>query len=82
MRHAKALLRRQREDIASSTERRLGERVLALIEEPLKRDPPRGFSELRRFDGAQSVGQHAGFDRWPSLGEPFVDWAGKAERLR
>jgi hypothetical protein len=56
--------------------------VLALIEEPSKRDPPHRFSEPRSFDGVESLGQHAGFDRLPSLGKPFVDWAGKAEQLR
>jgi len=56
--------------------------MLALIEGSSKSEPAHRFSEPRSFDGVELVGQYAGFDRLPSLGKPFVDWFGKAERVR
>ncbi len=67
--------------------RELGEWLLACIEEaaalpsPHRFDPPR---ELRSAEGAvvSIIGSLAdAVDQLKRLGRPFLDWAGKAERL-
>jgi adenine-specific DNA-methyltransferase len=61
--------------------RELGEWLLAQLEEAAKLDPPHLFAEPRSFDGVEVGGLQDAVDRLKALGTPFLDWAGKAERL-
>jgi adenine-specific DNA-methyltransferase len=61
--------------------RELGDWLLAQIEEAAKLDPPHRFAEPRSFDGVEVGGLQDAVDRLKALGTPFLDWAGKAERL-
>jgi adenine-specific DNA-methyltransferase len=61
--------------------RELGEWLLAQIEEAAKLEPPHRFAEPRSFDGVEVAGLQDAVDRLKALGTPFLDWAGKAERL-
>jgi adenine-specific DNA-methyltransferase len=44
-------------------------------------DPPHRFSEPRAFDGIEVAGLQDAVEQLQALGKPFLDWAGKAERL-
>jgi adenine-specific DNA-methyltransferase len=55
--------------------------LLAQIEEASKLDPPHRFSEPRSFEGVEVTRLQDAVDRLKALGKPFLDWAGKAERL-
>jgi adenine-specific DNA-methyltransferase len=61
--------------------RELGEWLLAQIEEASALEPPRRFPEPRRFGDVEVAGLADAVDRLKRLGRPFLDWAGKAERL-
>jgi adenine-specific DNA-methyltransferase len=67
--------------------RELGEWLLACVEEASALEPPHRFPEPRTFrssDGeiVESVdGLHEAIAKLKALGEPFLNWAGKAERL-
>ncbi|NLW50319.1 MAG: site-specific DNA-methyltransferase [Candidatus Brocadiaceae bacterium] len=67
--------------------RELGEWLLACIEDAAALEPPHKFSEPRVFkggDGAVLVtvsGLHDAVEQLKRLGKPFLNWAGKAERL-
>jgi adenine-specific DNA-methyltransferase len=61
--------------------RELGEWLLAQIEEASKLDPPHRFSESRSFGGVEIAGLQDAVERLKAIGRPFLDWAGKAERL-
>jgi adenine-specific DNA-methyltransferase len=61
--------------------RELGEWLLAQIQDAAKLEPPHRFSEPRSFDGVEVAGLREAIERLKELGEPFLNWAGKAERL-
>jgi adenine-specific DNA-methyltransferase len=61
--------------------RELGEWLLALIEEAARLDPPHRFAEPRRFGDVEVGGLEDAVAALKALGRPFLDWAGKAERL-
>ena len=60
--------------------RELGEWLLAQIGEASKLDPPHRFSEPRSFNGVEVAGLQDAVERLKALGQPFLNWAGKAER--
>ena len=61
--------------------RELGEWLIAQIEEASKLDPPHHFPEARTFGDVEVTGLQDAVDRLRALSGPFLDWAGKAERL-
>jgi len=61
--------------------RELGEWLLAQIEEASRLEPPHRFPEPRRFGDVEISGLHNAVERLKALSRPFLDWAGKAERL-
>jgi len=61
--------------------RELGEWLLARIEEASRLDPPHVFAEPQRFGDVEVGGLHDAVERLRALSRPFLDWAGKAERL-
>jgi len=61
--------------------RELGEWLIALIEEASRLDPPRRFAEPRSFGDVEVAGLTDAVGRLKALSRPFLDWAGKAERL-
>jgi adenine-specific DNA-methyltransferase len=67
--------------------RELGEWLLALIDRASPLDPPHEFDEPQEFrspDGRVVVtvrGLRDAVDQLKRLSKPFLDWAGKAERL-
>ena len=61
--------------------RELGEWLLAQIEEASALEPPFVFPEPRRFGDVEVSGLHDAVARLKALSRPFLDWAGKAERL-
>ena len=67
--------------------REQGDWLLALIDEAARLAPPHEFSGLREFRGADGHvlancrGLHDAVEQLKRLGRPFLDWAGKAERL-
>jgi len=61
--------------------RELGEWLLAQIEEAAALDAPHRFDEPRRFGDVEVGGLQDAVDALKALGRPFLDWAGKAERL-
>jgi adenine-specific DNA-methyltransferase len=61
--------------------RELGEWLLAQIEEASKLAPPHRFDTPRTFGDVEIVGLQDAVDRLKALSGPFLDWAGKAERL-
>ncbi len=64
-----------------SSARELGEWLLAQIEEASRLEPPHRFPEPRRFGDVEISGLHDAVERLKALSRPFLDWAGKAERL-
>jgi adenine-specific DNA-methyltransferase len=61
--------------------RELGEWLLAQIEEASQLEPPHRFDEPRRFGDVEVAGLADAVERLKALSRPFLDWAGKAERL-
>jgi adenine-specific DNA-methyltransferase len=61
--------------------RGLGEWLLAQIEEAAALAPPHLFVASRRFGDVEVAGLHDAIARLKALSRPFLDWAGKAERL-
>jgi adenine-specific DNA-methyltransferase len=61
--------------------RELGEWLLAQIDEASRLDPPHVFPEPRSFDDVAISGLADAVERLKALSGPFLDWAGKAERL-
>lgn len=61
--------------------RELGEWLLAQIEEAAALDAPHRFAEPRRFGDVEVGVLQNAVDELKALGRPFLDWAGKAERL-
>jgi len=61
--------------------RELGEWLLAQIEEAAALAPPHLFVASRRFGDVEVAGLHDAIARLKALSRPFLDWAGKAERL-
>jgi adenine-specific DNA-methyltransferase len=61
--------------------RELGEWLLAQIDEASRLDPPNMFAEPRRFGDVEVAGLGDAIARLKALSRPFLDWAGKAERL-
>jgi len=61
--------------------RELGEWLLVQIEEAAALEAPHRFDEPRRFGDVEVGGLQDAVDALKALGRPFLDWAGKAERL-
>lgn len=67
--------------------RELGEWLLAQVEEAAKLEAPHKFDEPREFTGgdgkvvATVAGLQDAVEQLKLLGKPFLNWAGKAERL-
>lgn len=61
--------------------REIGEWLLTQIEEASALEPPFVFPEPRRFGDVEVSGLHDAVARLTALSRPFLDWAGKAERL-
>jgi len=61
--------------------REFAEWLLAQIEEAAALDPPHRFAERRSFGDVEVGGLQDAVDALKALGRPFLDWAGKAERL-
>jgi adenine-specific DNA-methyltransferase len=61
--------------------REAGEWLLAQIEEAAAVEPPHAFAEPRRFGDREVSGLRDAVAQLKALSRPFLDWAGKAERL-
>jgi adenine-specific DNA-methyltransferase len=65
--------------------REYGEWLISMIEEASRLPPPHRFDEPRSFAGADRQVEIAGLvdaaHELARIGRPFLDWAGKAERL-
>ena len=61
--------------------RELGEWLIAQIEEASKLPAPHVFPESRRCGDVEVTGLADAVARLKALSRPFLDWAGKAERL-
>jgi adenine-specific DNA-methyltransferase len=61
--------------------RELAEWLLAQIEEASVLDPPHRLPEPRRFGDLEISGLQDAIDQLKALSQPFLNWAGKAERL-
>lgn len=61
--------------------RELGEWLLAQIQDAAALDAPHEFDTPRSFGDIEVRGLRDAVDRLTALGEPFLDWSGKAERL-
>lgn len=61
--------------------RELGEWLLAQVEEAARLDPPHRFGSPRSFDGIEVAGLGDAVEALKRISAPFLDWAGKAERL-
>jgi adenine-specific DNA-methyltransferase len=61
--------------------RELGEWLISQIEEASALDPPFAFREPRRFGDVEVAGLRDAVAQLKALSRPFLDWAGKAERL-
>ncbi|TDA67548.1 MAG: site-specific DNA-methyltransferase [Clostridia bacterium] len=63
--------------------RELGEWLLAMIEEASQLDPPHIFPQPREFNGGQHkvYGLQDAVQLLKEISKPFLNWAGKAERL-
>jgi len=66
--------------------RELGEWLLACIEEASRLEPPHRFPQAREFrssDGqvVRVSGLHEAVEKLKAISRPFLNWAGKAERL-
>ena len=61
--------------------RELGEWLLTQIEEASRLDPPHRFAEPRAFADVEVAGLTEAVEALKRISKPFLDWAGKAERL-
>jgi adenine-specific DNA-methyltransferase len=61
--------------------RALGEWLLAQVEEAARLDPPHRFPEARTEGGVTIEGLQDAIAELKKISRPFLDWAGKAERL-
>jgi adenine-specific DNA-methyltransferase len=61
--------------------RELGEWLLLQIEGASQLDPPHRFDSPRSFDGVEVAELADAVDALKRISSPFLDWAGKAERL-
>jgi adenine-specific DNA-methyltransferase len=61
--------------------RELGEWLLEQIDEASRLNPPHLFAEPRRFGNVEVAGLADAIAQVKALSRPFLDWAGKAERL-
>lgn len=63
--------------------RELGEWLLTMIEEASRLDPPHQFPRPRQFNGGEVTVRNLGeaVQKLRELSSPFLNWAGKAERL-
>jgi adenine-specific DNA-methyltransferase len=61
--------------------RELGEWLLVMIEEASALSPPHRFDSPRRFGDVEVDGLQDAVAELKALSRPFLDWAGKAERL-
>jgi len=67
--------------------RELGEWLIGVIEEASRLEPPHIFQQPREFKSADGrvietiTGLHDAIARLKALSKPFLNWAGKAERL-
>lgn len=61
--------------------RELGEWLLAQVEEAVSLDTPHRFPEARRFGDVVIEGLDDAIRQLKAISRPFLDWAGKAERL-
>src|SRR5437016_4319009 len=61
--------------------RELGEWLIAQIEEASKLEAPHRFAKPHRFGDIEVAGLTDAIERLKALSRPFLDWAGKAERL-
>jgi adenine-specific DNA-methyltransferase len=61
--------------------RELGEWLLAQIDDASRLDPPHRFDSARSFDGIEVTGLTDAIEALKRISKPFLDWAGKAERL-
>ncbi|HYZ77276.1 MAG TPA: site-specific DNA-methyltransferase [Gaiellaceae bacterium] len=55
--------------------------LLSQIEQASALEPPHRFREPRRFDDVEIAGLSDAVDLLKALSRPFLNWAGKAERL-
>lgn len=60
--------------------RELGEWLLAQIEEAATLPPPQQFAEIRQFGDVVISGLADAIAHLKAIGQPFLDWSGKAER--
>jgi adenine-specific DNA-methyltransferase len=65
----------------NNASRELGEWLIAQIEEATALGAPHRFAEGRRFGGVVVHGLDDAVRALKALSKPFLDWAGKAERL-
>ena len=65
----------------SNAARELGEWLIRQIEEAALLEPPHRFPEPRRFGDVLVLGLDDAVQELSSLSRPFLNWAGKAERL-
>ena len=61
--------------------RELGEWLLAQIDDASRLDPPHRFDQPRSFNGIEIAGLADAVEALKRISQPFLDWAGKAERL-
>lgn len=61
--------------------RELGEWLLGQVEEASRLDPPHRFDPPHSFDGIEVTGLTDAIEALKRISTPFLDWAGKAERL-
>ena len=59
----------------------MGEWLLEQIEAAARLGPPHQFSEPRTFGGVVVTGLEDALARLKALSQPFLNWAGKAERI-
>ncbi|GAB4976833.1 site-specific DNA-methyltransferase [Mycobacterium avium subsp. hominissuis] len=61
--------------------RELGEWLLSQIEEAARLDPPHRFDSPHSYDGLKIAGLSDAVETLKRISKPFLDWAGKAERM-
>src|SRR3989454_167274 len=61
--------------------RELGEWLIEQIDDASRLEPPHRFDSPRSFGGVEVSGLADAVERLKALSRPFLDWAGKAERL-
>ncbi|OBB65164.1 hypothetical protein A5758_18655 [Mycobacterium sp. 852014-50255_SCH5639931] len=61
--------------------RELGDWLLAQVEEAARLEPPHRFDSPRSYNGFEVIGLADAVEALRRISKPFLDWAGKAERL-